>query len=161
MSSSLINAATAGSRGISLFSNTAGVVYAPGDDLSMIKCVYGGDGGSRKEADGCGENWCQTRNDAWCGGRPPKPWQPADVLRSQRPGTYNEVILDASYLDWHLPRIVEAVFYLAGDSGSFDAAKLARAAFVDKYSLDPEQFPLLSLDVQDVEQPFRQTDREP
>ena len=162
MSGSLFNAGMAsrfsGEPRISIFTNTAGVVYSPAH--TQINCVYAGDGGSRAKDDGCGQEWCSSRQDAWCDGRPHRAWQLVDVLRGQSAGSYNEVIIDAAYLDAHLPQAVEAFFYLVQDGGSsFGEAMLARRAFVEKYNLNPADFPLLSFDIANVQQPFRQTDR--
>ena len=160
LSASILNAGMVprtGERRVPLFSADSGVIYAP---TSMrLACIYGGDGGSRKEEDGCGSNFCdaaRSRRDFWCDGRPHHTEQLGDVLRGMMehsPGGYNEAIFSSFDLDQQLPWAVEAFFYV--DTGGLAAARSAHAAFHSTYpDIGGKMAPLIHIVTTDVNTPF-------
>ena len=99
-------------------------------------------GGKHGCVPGCGEppQWCDAKDPnkdncqcgfEWCSGRP-HPWRPEDIgglLEAQMSwgpeygglgslNGYNEIIIDATYRDAHLPDSIEAFFYVAGCTGT-------------------------------------------
>ena len=72
------------------------------------------------------------------------------VFETQRPGLYNEVIVDAAYWDQHLPDIIEAILML-GNSDEGRARNVHRAF---RKSNPARHVPLVSYDHQSQTQPF-------
>ena len=163
LSASIVNAQMVSPRDkvVPVFSTEGGVVYSP--TLSGITCIFGGDGGSRKFSDGCGHDYCPPQRsaagDVWCDGKPHFRTHIGDVLRgfsTVRQGSFNEVILNSETLDTHLPKVVEAFFYVTPTGAT--AARAAHEKFVAKYGLKPTHpdfVPLLRLDVSDPDHPFK------
>ena len=142
---------------IKMFAKDPGVIYSPHVHLN---CIYGGDGGTRgKPENGCGSSFCdssRSRHDAWCDGLPHYASHVGDVLAHLQPGNYMEVIIDTKSIEETLPSAVEAFFYLRGSEMNYiQRARDAHKAFLTQYSLAAETHPLLRLDVDDLEQPFR------
>jgi len=153
-------------RGIGLFAyDNGGMILRP--EFNDILCGYGGDGGSRGRVcrppgvrddcvPGCTtfhtlDRWCEPSDgdagDGWCSGRA---WRPEHLAvlgeRHNNRGGYIEVILNAKYLNEHLPLSIEAIFYpLAPECGPKCQTK-ARQTHRDllKYhGLTAEDVPLL------------------
>lgn len=165
LSTSIVNAlmVSPNEARVPLFSDEGGVVYSP--RVARLSCIYGGDGGSRKTADGCGSSWCSIQRAAvsdgfWCDGLPHRPTQLATVLRgfaTHAQGSINEAIIDAAVIDANLPDIVEAFFYV--NPAGAAAVRTAQAAFLAAYpslSLAAGTAPpLLRLDPNDPKEPFK------
>lgn len=165
LSASIVNAAmvSAVTKRVPLFSSqTGGIVYSP---RVSIACIYGGDGGSRKTSDGCGNSWCSPQRSVktdgfWCDGLPHRPQALEHVLRGfmeHAQGSFNEAIIDAAVIDSQLPQAVEAFFYTAA-SGAAEM-RIAHEAFLKAYPslsvADGTAPPLLRLDVGDPQHPFK------
>jgi len=155
-SASIVNAEMfAAQKKIRIFSNGAGVIYSPSVRLN---CIYGGDGGTRsKPEDGCGKQFCdphRSQNDGWCDGLPHHSAQLANVLGHMQPGNYDEAIVDTASIDAHLPGAVEAIFYVKGSRQSATQGREVHAKFVRQFDLDAAEYPLLRLDIADLERPF-------
>lgn len=107
-------------------------------------------GATRGDPTGCkGGNFCQNPADMWCAGKPHAPSQLADVLRHPSGGGYNEMVLDVNFIEQHLPKAVDGIFYLkAGGKLSKGRAARVRAAFLQEHRIvnPTANFPLLVLD---------------
>ena len=130
-----------------LFGGGGGIIFRPG--FNKIRCSYGGDGGTRN-GDGCADgSFCPSSRsalDGWCDGAPHRPRDLQNMLRwwGQHATTYNEVIVDASYMDAHLPQSIEAIIS--------DAA--VHKQFVDFYGVSPRDYPLVGFRPENVLEPF-------
>jgi hypothetical protein len=158
-------ASKVGSKAIRIFSKQPGVVYNP--RRSKLNCVYGGDGGTRsKPEDGCGprEFFCDTRrsaHDGWCDGKAIDPEHMEDILHGDTHSSYNEVMVNTGTLAKNLPASVDAIFYVAqGSDSSRKYAEQVHARFLAEYPTltSNESHPLLCLDLNDLETPFRTSD---
>ena len=58
---------------------------------------------------------------------------------------YNEIVLDAGSWASQMPHAVEAIV----------DDQQAHEAFVKRYALDPDTFPLVQLDLHDFDRPFK------
>lgn len=168
-SSSIVNAAmatAAGKKKIILFSEESGIVYNP--HATRLNCIYAADGGTRKmPKDGCGpeKGFCEPSRsafDGWCDGRPIFPNRIQDALRGQQEGgrPYNEAVINTEYIETHLPQAVEAFFFVSGARPfSRQRGEDAHAKFHAAYpNLRSTDAPLLCLDPNDLERPFRSRD---
>lgn len=139
---------------IRIFSNGAGVIYSPHVKLN---CIYGGDGGTRsKSEDGCGSQFCEpsrSRTDGWCDGQPHVIEAMAGVLANMQPGNYNEAIINTKSIDDHLPKAVEAIFYIKNQASQH--SRDVHANFLKEYHLDAAEHPLLRLDPANLERPLQ------
>lgn len=146
----------------------AGIVLSPGTSLY---CSYPVDGGTMQKfcppgaptgcAPGCatetGEpNWCD-HDEAWSPLTSAQVWscafRPDDLEamlrhhRNSRASQYNEVVVDTSSYETHLPNSLLAFFFLASDrgGGSERKARDAQARFLRRYR--GAMTPVVSLDV--------------
>lgn len=157
-SASIVNAALFRSEGkIRMFSLDVGVIYSA---RVTLNCIYGGDGGTRaKPEDGCGNEYCdpsRSRHDSWCDGQPHRVAHVSDVLSQLQRGNYNEVIINTKSIDDQLPQAVEAFFYLRGRGAALSAqrARTVHQSFLQQYKLEESKFPLLTLDMHNLERPL-------
>ena len=73
-----------------------------------------------------------------------------------RSSSYNEVIVDAAFLEAHLPSSIDAIFYVAGskpDAQSF--AQRVHSDMVSTLQMDVDRFPLLAFDPTARLSPFK------
>jgi hypothetical protein len=146
-------------EGGGLFSGTkSGIILSQG--AVVVRCCYGGDGGTRGSPDGCkGFDWCPegrlAKGDVWCGGKPHRPTDlPALLTFRVPPSGYHEIIVDARSLEVHLPDTVLAFFYPSNGAGKNTAAR-AREAFLREYpEVQPDSLPLLRYNPALKEEPF-------
>ena len=118
----------------------------------VLKCAYGGDGGTRASADGCrGGAFCSSPGDAWCNGEPHRPDDLVSVLVPR--GEYNEVILDADSVERRLPTAVDAFFYMKGTPPG-RAARVRELFLKENGRVRERDFPLVKIDVRNRQQPF-------
>ena len=126
-----------------LFGGSGGIIFRP--RFNRIRCSYAGDGGSRS-GDGCGDNFCPSDRgavDGWCDGAPHRPRDLENMLRwwGQHGTSYNEVIVDAAYMDARLPQSIEAFL---SDAGGQTAS--VHRQFLDYYGVNAEDYPLVRFD---------------
>jgi hypothetical protein len=80
-------------------------------------------------------------------------WQPPGFHSG-----YNEIIINASRLNAHLPFAIEAFFVLNASHAELDGLGVnvskARRDFIAQYELEPQDVPLLLLDPWNWEEPF-------
>jgi hypothetical protein len=139
-------------------------------ESSRLLCSFPGDGGTRgvvcNGETGCvpgcvmpGSPWCgHADGTGWCDG---KPWPPSKLstmlgLFMQKPGAYNEVVLDARTWGRNLPHSVFAIFYPehASAEGQY-FARHAHKMMLQEYShLTEDDIPLVVLRLNDWENPF-------
>ena len=133
------------------FGGGGGIIFRPA--FNRLLCAYGGDGGTKSgvgkdgvDGHGCGGGFCTRPDDGWCDGAPHRPRDLQNMLRwwGQHATTYNEVIVDASYMDAHLPQSIEAIIS--------DAA--VHKQFVDFYGVSPRDYPLVGFRPENVLEPF-------
>ena len=68
-------------------------------------------------------------------------------------GQYNEVIIDTASVETHLPRVVEAFFYMK--TGSPGSAARVREDFMKEFSsVHGTNFPLVMIDPKNRNEPF-------
>ena len=155
-SASIVNAEMSRAQEkIRIFSLEIGVIYS---SRVSLNCIYGGDGGTRsKPEDGCGHEFCESsrsRRDSWCDGKPHHTSHVGDVLEHMHEGNYNEVIISTKSIDDHLPSTVLAFFYLKGQLQAAWRAREVHRKFCTRYKLDAATFPLLRLDIHNLERPL-------
>ena len=169
--------------------STSGIILSP--QYNQMLCGYAYDVGSFSRqcwgAPGCipgcsvngGLQWCQPGNDPW-----PCAWHPDSLIHLMRSREnwrrygnkppdkywddhkfYDELIFDADYFRRHLPKSIEAVFFIhgdcwdVGDSANNNAAceeyaRRAHANIVRHFRLKPGTLPLLKLDLFNWNEPF-------
>ena len=175
-SGSLIYAAQqAGSPVIRLFSpQGAGLVMRP--QATRVFCGFGSDSGGKgvcyPASDECVPGcqyqgvpeWCDPQTVHLMGNQEgtcyDRPWQPNDMgtlfERAAHNGAYTEVIIDALYWEQHLPDSVEAFYYAAGTPAEqIEHIRQVRHDFLQHYHLDGASNPLLVLDAENWDTPFR------
>ena len=153
-----------------LFACDNGGLIMRGESSRLI-CSFSGDGGTRgvvcNGEPGCvpgcvfpGGDWCAHADDAsgWCGG---KPWPPSKLSIMldrfmQKPGAYNEVVLDARTWGRNLPHSVLAIFYPedASAEGQFFARNAHKMMLREYSHLTEDDIPLVVLRMDDWENPF-------
>ena len=102
---------------------------------------------------GCsgGEQWCEIAPTNYC------PWGQGhlrDMVQQHLwhgAQSYNEVIIDAQVLEQNAPYSIEAVFSL----GNADQVRTTQQLLVDHFGVSSGVIPLLSLNVNDGQAPFR------
>ena len=77
---------------------------------------------------------------------PPNIWRAAPVSYSGVMD-YNEIPVEGRHWNAHLPTTIEAFFGGA-------KARAARAEFIERFGLDPHEYPLLTFDRDNWEAPF-------
>ena len=155
----------------------AGVIANPG--VARLLCAYGGDGATRGKTcnppgvsaactPGCtmrggwGLPWCDAdaSQDSWCNRRP---WRPSDLHRlitieptgdggrHNQLSSYDELVLDGSSWNAHMPNAIEAFVKTSADDRH---ATELHAAFLARYGLSAAQVPLVLLSTHDLDRPF-------
>jgi len=171
VSTSIINGGMhQGDFSLPLFACDNGGLIMRGES-SRLLCSFSGDGGTRgvvcNGEPGCvpgcvfpGGDWCAHADDAsgWCGG---KPWPPSKLSIMldrfmQKPGAYNEVVLDARTWGRNLPHSVLAIFYPedASAEGQFFARNAHKMMLREYSHLTEDDIPLVVLRMDDWENPF-------
>ena len=151
----------------------AGVVFKPGE--TKLRCGNGGDSGGHCHIPNKYnkyEHWCEleprpARFDAPGDGCVGNSWRPRDIgafllrvseyqARSGR-SSYNEFIVDGDHWARQMPQTVEFIFQVKGQPthGSLADAAKHHAAFLRRYGISPSDSPLLEIDPDDWEAPFR------
>jgi len=171
VSTSIINGGMhQGDFSLPLFACDNGGLIMRGES-SRLLCSFSGDGGTRgvvcNGEPGCvpgcvfpGGDWCAHADDAsgWCGG---KPWPPSKLSIMldrfmQKPGAYNEVVLDARTWGRNLPHSVLAIFYpeVASAEGQLFARNAHKMMLREYSHLTEDDIPLVVLRMDDWENPF-------
>ena len=162
-------------RGIPLFGYGLGLIFRPGA-YNRNFCGFGSDSGghgichpvSAACKPGCSsklsDEYCdphekrvEPANQAGtCGGLP---WRTEDFgtfLQQAAPnGLYNEIVIDSRWWDDHLPHSIEFMYYGTKDASVAKMAREAHRAFVERYRLDEDAFPLVEMDKDDWRAPFK------
>ena len=163
---------------IPLFSDKlGGMILSPNPAFNRIFCAFPGDAGSRARVcnppgpsdsctPGCTDKWhpwCDaSRPDVWCDGNPWSPNMLSLMLEAyrHRPAPYashNEFVIDAQFLDTHLPHSVEAFFYPLTedcDERCSQQVRRAHADFLQVHAASEAVVPLLALRIDNWDEPF-------
>lgn len=154
----------------------SGLIMRP--SANRIFCGFGGDAGGKgacipAEHNDCVPGCQQQGQPEWCdpvevkleGGQAgtcyDRPWQPGRTLgilfkRAAGNAHYNEIIIDAVHWDAHLPLAVEGIYYTkASSTAQIREAQATHAGFLRQYGLSEEDNPLLVVDRDDWDAPFR------
>merc|ERR1711908_251265 len=83
-----------------------------------VKCGYGTDGGTQgKRLGGCFTVQKCTSSRWWlCTYSPDRFDELIDMQVQHTSDRYNEIIVESSFLDSHVPSVIEAIFYIKGNS---------------------------------------------
>ena len=154
---------------IPVYKDGDGIVFRPGPS-TFIKCGTASDTGGgacrqlcptpppfesdpydpwRDGSDGCGSSW-RARDFGTYLYRYAR-WQREVQAPSGHGINYNEIVVDGRHWNAHLPTTIEAFF-----GGAM--ARAARAEFLVRYALDPDDYPLMTFDRRNWDQPFSLAD---
>jgi len=161
--------------GLPLFDFTrGGLIFSPW--YNKVSCAYPADAGAMGRIctddhpdciPGCYDKrqnpvWC-TPDDPWgtsvksgtCAWAPENLHLMMEQQSSARNAAYNEVVLAGDVYAQHLPRSIEAVFYIKQEQKYI--AKQVHRALVKHFGIEESALPFLKLDPQDYHNPFTLT----